>query len=175
LGPVLALLLEAAKALSGSGEGDRACRLVAAAWAALRGPRPDLAVRATAALHGLVRTQYLTGLVGLGVAIDYSLLFVTRWREERAKGKDNEAAVRATMESAGRAIAFSGVTVAVGLVALVVLPVVFLRSIGIGGILIPLVSVLASLTLLPVLLIGEITTLCRRGIARESFAPEVMR
>ncbi len=48
--------MEAAKALSGGGEGDRACRLVASAWAALRDPRPDLAVRVTAALHGLVRT-----------------------------------------------------------------------------------------------------------------------
>ncbi|HET9059063.1 MAG TPA: DUF2249 domain-containing protein [Acidimicrobiales bacterium] len=56
LEPVLALLLEASKALSASGQGDRACRLVAAAWAALRRQRPDLAVRATAALHGLVRT-----------------------------------------------------------------------------------------------------------------------
>jgi putative drug exporter of the RND superfamily len=96
--------------------------------------------------------QYLVALVGLGVAIDYSLLFVTRWREERAKGHSNEDAVLITMTTAGRAIAFSGATVAIGLVALVVLPVPFLRSIGIGGILIPLVSVLACLTLLPVLL-----------------------
>ncbi len=56
LGPVLALLLQAAKALSGAGQGDQACRLAAEAWATLRGPRPDLAVRVTAALHGLVRT-----------------------------------------------------------------------------------------------------------------------
>jgi putative drug exporter of the RND superfamily len=96
--------------------------------------------------------QYLIALVGLGVAIDYSLLFVTRWREERAKGHDNDTAVLITMTTAGRAIALSGVTVAIGLVALVVLPVPFLRSIGIGGILIPLVSVLACLTLLPILL-----------------------
>ena len=96
--------------------------------------------------------QYLIALVGLGVAIDYSLLLVTRWREERAKGHDNDDAVVIAMTHAGRAIAFSGVTVAIGLVALVVLPVPFLRSIGIGGILIPLVSVLACLTLLPILL-----------------------
>jgi uncharacterized protein (DUF2249 family) len=56
LGLVLALLLQAAKALSDVGQGDRACRLVASAWAAVRGPRPDLAVRVTAALHGLART-----------------------------------------------------------------------------------------------------------------------
>jgi RND superfamily putative drug exporter len=96
--------------------------------------------------------QYLIALVGLGVAIDYSLLFITRWREERAKGHDNDTAIMITMTYAGRAIAFSGLTVAIGLVALVVLPVPFLRSIGIGGILIPLVSVLACLTLLPILL-----------------------
>ncbi|HET9973813.1 MAG TPA: MMPL family transporter [Streptosporangiaceae bacterium] len=96
--------------------------------------------------------QYLIALVGLGVAIDYSLLFITRWREERAKGHDNDTAVVIAMTHAGRAIALSGGTVAIGLVALVVLPVPFLRSIGIGGILIPLVSVLACLTLLPILL-----------------------
>jgi RND superfamily putative drug exporter len=96
--------------------------------------------------------QYLIALVGLGVAIDYSLLFITRWREERAKGHDNDTAVVITMTTAGRAIALSGGTVAIGLAALVVLPVPFLRSIGIGGILIPLVSVLACLTLLPILL-----------------------
>jgi len=96
--------------------------------------------------------QYLIALIGLGVAIDYSLLFVTRWREERAKGHDNDQAVLITMTTAGRAIAFSGMTVAIGLVALVVLPVPFLRGIGIGGMLIPTVSVLACVTLLPILL-----------------------
>jgi len=99
-----------------------------------------------------IYVQYLIALIGLGVAIDYSLLFVTRWREESAKGHDNHTAVVNTMSTAGRAIAFSGLTVAIGLIALVVLPVPFLRSIGIGGILIPIVSVLACLTLLPILL-----------------------
>ena len=55
LGAVFGLLLDAGKALAGSGQGDLACRLVASAWAAVRGPRPELAVRATAALHGLAR------------------------------------------------------------------------------------------------------------------------
>jgi putative drug exporter of the RND superfamily len=98
--------------------------------------------------------QYLAGLIGLGVAIDYSLLLVTRWREALAHGQDNEAAIRTAMATAGRAIVFSGVTVAIGLVTLVVLPVPFIRSIGIGGMLVPLVSVLASLTVLPALLAG---------------------
>ena len=96
--------------------------------------------------------QFLVALIGLGVAIDYSLLLVTRWREERANGHEGDEAVHRAMASAGRAVVFSGVTVAVGLVALVLLPVPFLRSVGIGGMLIPLVSVLVTVTLLPVLL-----------------------
>jgi len=96
--------------------------------------------------------QFLVALVGLGIAIDYSLLLVTRWREERAKGLDNAEAVVTAVETAGRAVALSGVTVAIGLVALVVLPVPGLRSTGIGGMLIPLVSILVVNTLLPAIL-----------------------
>ena len=96
--------------------------------------------------------QFLVALVGLGVAIDYSLLFVTRWREERDHGKENHEAVLAAMETAGHAVLFSGITVAIGLLALVVLPVPFMRSIGMGGALIPVASVLVTLTLTPVIL-----------------------
>jgi putative drug exporter of the RND superfamily len=96
--------------------------------------------------------QFLVALIGLGVAIDYSLLVVTRWREERAHGRDNRDAVEIAMHTAGRSVLYSGVTVAIGLFALVVLPVPFLRSVGYGGVLIPLVSVLVSITLLPALL-----------------------
>ncbi|MGI8802225.1 MAG: MMPL family transporter [Solirubrobacteraceae bacterium] len=96
--------------------------------------------------------QFLVALIGLGVAIDYALLIVVRWREERQKGADNETAVVTAMEHAGRAVLFSGSTVAIGLLALVVLPVPFLRSVGYGGMLIPLVSVLVAVTLLPVIL-----------------------
>jgi RND superfamily putative drug exporter len=96
--------------------------------------------------------QYLVALIGLGVAIDYSLLIVVRWREERAHGTDNQEAVRRAMATAGHAVFFSGSTVAVGLVALLALPVPFLRSIGYAGMLIPLISVAVALTLLPVLL-----------------------
>jgi RND superfamily putative drug exporter len=96
--------------------------------------------------------QYLVALIGLGVAIDYSLLIVMRWREERAGGADNEAAVRAAMLTAGRSVLFSGVTVAVSLAGLIAVPLPFLRSIGLGGLLIPLLSVLTSLTLVPVVL-----------------------
>jgi putative drug exporter of the RND superfamily len=96
--------------------------------------------------------QFLISLIGLGVAIDYSLLLVSRWREERAHGHDNEEAVVIAMRTAGHAVFASGVTVAISLVALVVVPVPFLRSMGLGGMLIPLVSVAVVLTLLPALL-----------------------
>jgi RND superfamily putative drug exporter len=96
--------------------------------------------------------EFLIALIGLGVAIDYSLLIVMRWREERAKGLSNELAVVHAMETAGRSVIYSGCTVAVGLFALIVLPLAFLRSMGYGGMLIPLVTVAVVLTLLPVVL-----------------------
>ncbi|NUP52781.1 MAG: MMPL family transporter [Catenulispora sp.] len=98
--------------------------------------------------------QYMVGLIGLGVAIDYSLLLVTRWREEVAHGADNETAVHRAMATAGRAVFVSGLTVALGLLALIVVPIQFMRSIGIGGMLIPVVSVAVTLTLLPIALTG---------------------
>ncbi len=96
--------------------------------------------------------EFLVALIGLGVAIDYTLLVVVRWREERAHGRKGDEAVVRAMETAGRAVVFSGTTVAIGLLAMVVLPLPFLRSIGFAGMLIPLVSVLVVSTLLPVLL-----------------------
>ena len=98
--------------------------------------------------------EFLVALIGLGVAIDYSLILVNRWREERDHGRDNHDAVVIAMETAGHAVVFSGVTVAIGLLALVVLPVPFMRSIGMGGALIPLASVLTTLTLTPAILGG---------------------
>ena len=97
--------------------------------------------------------QFLIALVGLGVAIDYTLLIVVRWREERARGHEGADAVIRAMGTAGRAVVFSGTTVAVGLLALVALPLPFLRSMGYGGLLIPLISVLVALTLLPIVLL----------------------
>jgi RND superfamily putative drug exporter len=96
--------------------------------------------------------QFLIALVGLGVAIDYSLLVVSRWREERSHGRSGDEAVQRAMETAGRAVVFSGITVAIGLLALIALPLPFLRSMGYGGMLIPLVSTLAAVTLLPVVM-----------------------
>src|SRR4051794_7920132 len=96
--------------------------------------------------------QFLIALVGLGVAIDYALLMIFRFREELAAGEDVETALVETMTHAGRSVIVSGSTVAVGLLSMVILPLPFIRSIGIGGMLIPAVSVLVSITLLPALL-----------------------
>ncbi|MGZ8633934.1 MAG: MMPL family transporter [Solirubrobacteraceae bacterium] len=111
---------------------------------------PLLGLTAVADVSPLV--QFLIVLIGLGVAIDYSLLVVSRWREERAHGAQGEEAVQRAMETAGRAVVFSGITVAIGLLALIALPLPFLRSMGYGGMLIPIVSVLVAITLLPVVL-----------------------
>ena len=97
--------------------------------------------------------EFLVALIGLGVAIDYSLLVVVRWREERAHGHEGDEAVVRAMATAGRAVVFSGTTVAIGLLAMVVLPLPFLRSIGYAGMLIPLTSVIVATTLLPIVLV----------------------
>ncbi len=92
-------------------------------------------------------TTYLTNLVsliGLGIAIDYSLLIVYRFREElaQAAGDKDDAIVR-TMATAGRAVVFSGTAVAIGLALLLFMPLPFMRGFGVGGLIIPAVSVLA--------------------------------
>ena len=105
--------------------------------------------------HFMNMPTYATNLVfliGLGVAIDYSLLIVYRFREELANGLEVEAAVLRTMQTAGRAVMFSGATVAIGLALLIFMPLPFIRSIGVAGFLLPVVSVLAAATLQPALL-----------------------
>lgn len=109
------------------------------------------ALTTVTAVSGMV--AFLIALVGLGVAIDYSLLIIARWREERAHGADGEDAIVRAMATAGRAVVFSGTTVAIGLLGLIVLPLPFLRSVGYAGLLIPLVSVVVAVTLLPVILL----------------------
>jgi RND superfamily putative drug exporter len=100
-----------------------------------------------------VIVQFLVALIGLGIAIDYALLVVVRWREEREQpGATNETAVRNAMRHAGSSVVFSGTTVAISLLALLVVPIPALRSIGIAGLLIALVSVAVAVTLLPVVL-----------------------
>jgi putative drug exporter of the RND superfamily len=100
-------------------------------------------------------STYLTNmvtLIGLGIAIDYSLLMVHRYREERRSGRSKEDAVAVTMDTAGRAVIFSGTAVAIGLALMLFMPLPFMRGFGLAGLLIPLVSVAAAMTLLPVLM-----------------------
>jgi uncharacterized membrane protein YdfJ with MMPL/SSD domain len=91
-------------------------------------------------------------LIGLAIAIDYSMLVVSRYREELARQGSAEEALVEAMRTAGRATLFSGATVAVGLALLVFMPLPFMRSMGVGGLLVPLFSIAASATFLPALL-----------------------
>jgi RND superfamily putative drug exporter len=93
----------------------------------------------------------ITGL-GLGLAIDYSLFMVSRFREELERGDGTQAALRTTVRTAGRTVLFSAVTVAAALAAMLVFPLRFLYSMGVGGVLVSLTAALVSLTLLPALL-----------------------
>ena len=105
--------------------------------------------------HLVSVTSYATNLValiGLGLAVDYSLLVVCRYREEVERGGTREEALARTMAGAGRAVVFSGLAVAIGLALLLVVPVPFVRTMGLAGLMIPLVSIGAALTLLPALL-----------------------
>src|SRR5437764_1123101 len=124
--------------------------------------------------HFLTTATYVTNLVfliGLGIAIDYSLLVIYRFREELTRGGDVEAAIVRTMQTAGRAVVFSGATVAIGLALLLFMPLPFMRSIGVGGFLIPLASIAAAVTLQPALL----SLLGRRGVARIAVLPQRFR
>jgi RND superfamily putative drug exporter len=94
----------------------------------------------------------ITTILGLGLAIDYGLFMVGRFREELHRQPTVEAAVARTVATAGRTVAVSGVTVAVALASLLLFPEVFLRSMGYGGVATVLVDMLAALTVLPALL-----------------------
>ena len=96
----------------------------------------------------------LTTALGLGLAIDYSLLIVARFREELAAGHPTEAALQRTVQTAGRTVMFSGATVAASLTALLVFPAAYLRSFAFAGVAVVTVAVAASLLLLPALLMG---------------------
>ena len=91
-------------------------------------------------------------LIGLGVAIDYSLFIVSRFREELARGASVEDAVGIALGTAGRAILFSGITVAIGLAGMLFYPGTFLVSLGVSGSLVVGAAVLYALTFLPALL-----------------------
>ena len=94
----------------------------------------------------------ITTILGLGLAIDYGLFVVGRFREELRRTGSTEAALAATMATAGRTVAVSGITVAVALASLMLFPEVFLRSMGYGGVATVFVDMLAALTVLPALL-----------------------
>jgi trehalose monomycolate/heme transporter len=94
----------------------------------------------------------ITTILGLGLAIDYGLFMVGRFREELRKSASTEAALARTMATAGRTVAVSGVTVSVALASLMLFPEVFLRSMGYGGVATVIVDMLAALTVLPALL-----------------------
>jgi uncharacterized membrane protein YdfJ with MMPL/SSD domain len=93
----------------------------------------------------------ITG-AGLGLAIDYSLFVVSRFREELATGAEGAEALRRTMRTAGRTVLFSAVTVAAAMAALIVFDLRFLFSMGYGGVLVALTAALVSLTVLPAML-----------------------
>ncbi|MGI8609463.1 MAG: MMPL family transporter [Candidatus Dormibacteria bacterium] len=96
--------------------------------------------------------QNVVTLIGLGVSIDYSLFVVNRFREELAAGASREDALATTLATAGRAITFSGITVAVGLSGMLFYPGSFLPSMGLAGGIVVAIAVFYSLTLLPALL-----------------------
>jgi putative drug exporter of the RND superfamily len=91
-------------------------------------------------------------MLGLGVGIDYGLVFVSRYREERGRGLEVIPALERTLVTAGRTVMFSGLTVAVALAGLLMFESAGLRSLAVGGIGVVLVAVVAALTLLPALL-----------------------
>ncbi|MFJ3199213.1 MMPL family transporter [Streptomyces sp. NPDC086989] len=104
-----------------------------------------------------VFAQNLTTALGLGLAIDYALFIVRRFREELAAGRDPAAAVGATLRTAGRTVLFSALTVAVSLSAMLFFPMYFLRSFAYAGVAVVLLAAAAALLLLPaaLVLLGE--------------------
>ena len=91
-------------------------------------------------------------MIGLAVGIDYSLLIVSRFREEMSRGLDTKAAVERAGETAGRTVLFSGATVVLALLGMLIVPVSFFQSLGLGAILAVIAALAATLTLLPAVL-----------------------
>ncbi len=119
--------------------------------------------------------------LGLGLAIDYSLFLVSRYREELERQGATPAAVRTTMATAGRTVAYSAITVSVALATLALFPMGFLRSMGLAGAAVALVAAAASLVIAPAAfgLWGAKLTRKRRSSAAEGrwyrFSHAVMR
>ncbi|TYB50768.1 MMPL family transporter [Nonomuraea sp. PA05] len=118
------------------------------------------AVAGTVALLGLLAglldishfALNMSSMLGLGLAVDYSLILLTRYREERGRGRCGDCAVRAMMATAGRTVVFSAVAVGLSLAALLVFPTPFVRSLAVAGLSVVLLSAVMSLALLPALL-----------------------
>jgi trehalose monomycolate/heme transporter len=115
----------------------------------------------------------ITTILGLGLAIDYGLFMVARFRDELSAQPDTETALARTVATAGRTVAVSGVTVALALASLMLFPEMFLRSMGYGGVATVMVDMLAALTIMPALLavLGpRVNALrVRRSVRRASF------
>ncbi len=108
------------------------------------------AVQIAAAFHPMsVFVLTIVTMVGLAVGIDYSLLIVTRFREEMNRGQSPKEAATKTILTAGRAVVTSGLTVIVGFATLLIAPIIETRSVGIGGLLVVTVAVALAVTLLP--------------------------
>jgi len=130
--------------------------------------------------HFMDMAIYVTNivtLIGIAIAIDYSMLVVFRYREELGRGDDPHDALVRTMRTAGRATIFSGLTVAIGLALLFFMPLPFMKSMGIGGLMVPLVSIAAAATFLPALLavMGQGVNRLRvipRGVLERRTQPE---
>ena len=105
--------------------------------------------------------------LGLGLAVDYSLFFVSRFREELGRGVEVDEAVRITLATAGRTVLFSAVTVAAAMACLTVFPQRFLVSMGLGGLVVALVAATSTLVLLPALFV-----LMGRRLGKVSPGPE---
>ncbi len=116
----------------------------------------------------VVYTPNIVELFGLGLAMDYSLLIVHRYRLElKRDGVSVEDAIVSTLKTAGRTVTVSAVAVTVSLVALAFVPVPFVRSLGLGALLVPIVGVVGALTLQPALL----AVVGRSGMHRRGFVP----
>jgi RND superfamily putative drug exporter len=121
-----------------------------------------------------VSTQ-LAAMIGLGVGIDYALFIVTRFRESHRAGRDVEGAVLEAMDTSGRAVLFAGFTVIVALLGMLVLGVAFLRGLAISSAIAVLMTMLATLTLLPALLARFGERIARPGRRRSEAAASAPR
>ena len=111
-------------------------------------------------------------MIGLALGIDYSLFIVGRFREERALGHEKIAAIEIAGDTASRAVLFSGITVVISLLGMLIVPTNIFRALGLGAILVAIASIMVSLTLLPAVisLLGDnVNRLSIAGLFRRIF------